>query len=148
LPRQSKPRWPGGAERAEIDVEQRPAIRLVIEEPDPARQLHAYAATQPGVWSRVGPLLRVLDSAAVGDPELAEIQRRHADQRLNGLRRFAQLLADRGALRADLTPERAAHLIATVCAQADYDSLVTNLGWTHAEYCDWLARALIASLLP
>lgn len=137
----------GGVERAEVVVEARPGIRRVIEEPDPARQLQAYAATQPGVWSRVGPLLRVLDGAATGDPELAELQRRNAEQRLTGLRRFAQLLADRGALRPDLTAERAAHLIATICAQANYASLVTTLGWTHDEYRDWLAQALIASLL-
>lgn len=138
----------GGAERAEVDVEKRPGIRRVIEEPDPARQLQAYAATQPGVWSRVGPLLRVLDNAAAGDPTLAELQRRLVEQRLTGLHRFGTLLADRGALRPDLTAERAAHLIATVCAQANYDSLVTTMGWTHDEYRDWLGRALIASVLP
>jgi AcrR family transcriptional regulator len=138
----------GGAERAEVGVEERPGIRRVIEEPDPARRLRAYAATQPGVWSRVGPLLRVLDSAAASDPELAELQRTQAEQRLAGLGRFAQLLAESGALRPDLTAERAAHLIATVCAQANYDSLVTTLGWTHDEYRDWLGRVLIASLLP
>jgi AcrR family transcriptional regulator len=137
----------GSAERAEVEVEQRPVIRRVIEEPDPARQLRAYAATQPGVWSRVGPLLRVLDSAAPGDPALTDLQRRLAEQRLTGLRRFAQLLADRDALRPDLNAERAAHLIATVCAQANYDSLVTTLGWTHDDYQDWLSRVLIASLL-
>lgn len=38
----------GGAQRAEVPVEQRPAIRQVIDEPDPRRQLQAYAATQPG----------------------------------------------------------------------------------------------------
>jgi AcrR family transcriptional regulator len=136
----------GGAERAEVEA--RPGIRRVITEPDPARALQAYAATQPGVWSRVGPLLRVLDSAAAGDPKLTELQRRHAEQRLTGLRRFAQLLDERGALRPDLTAERAAHLITTLCGQANYESLVTTLGWTHDEYRDWLGRTLIASLLP
>lgn len=138
----------GGAERAEVNVEARPGIRRVIEEPDPARALQAYAATQPGVWSRVGPLLRVLDSAAAGDPALTELQRRHAEQRSTGLRRLARMLAERGALRPDLTAERATHLLVTICAQANYDSLVGGLGWAHDEYCDWLGRALVASLLP
>jgi hypothetical protein len=84
-----------------------------------------------------------------GRPRTGRAPPRHADQRLTGLRRFAQLLAERGALRPDLTAERAAHLIATVCAQANYDSLVTTLGWTHDEYRDWLGRrVLAASLLP
>lgn len=138
----------GGPERAEVPVEQRPAIRKVIEEPDPYRQLAGYAATQPGVWSRVGPLLRVLDSAAASDPTLARLREHHARQRLEGLRRFAALLAEHGALRPGMSADRAADIIWTVCAQANYDSLVTARGWTHDEYRDWLTETLSHALLP
>ena len=48
----------GGSERAEVVVTERPAIRRIAEEPDPVRQLQLYAATQPGIWSRVGPPAR------------------------------------------------------------------------------------------
>jgi AcrR family transcriptional regulator len=137
----------GGVERADVPVEERPAIRRVIEETDPRRQLHAYAATQPGVWGRVGPLLRVLDAAATTDESLVELRDRLAVQRLNGLRRFAALLAERGALRPGLTVDRAADIIWTVCARSTYDSLVTARGWTPAEYRDWLAETLAACLL-
>lgn len=138
----------GGTEHAEVPVEQRPGIRKVIEETDPRRQLAAYAATQPGVWSRVGPLLRVLDAAATTDETLVELRQQHADQRLTGLRRFADLLATRGALRPELTAELAADIIWTLCAQANYDSLVTSRGWTHEQYRDWLTDMLAAALLP
>src|SRR5918994_6537291 len=37
----------GGADRAQVPVEQRPAIAAVIAETDPHRQLERYAATQP-----------------------------------------------------------------------------------------------------
>jgi AcrR family transcriptional regulator len=63
----------GGADRAQVPVEQRPAIAAVIAEPDPHRQLELYAATQPGIHARAGPLLRVLVGAAAADPELAEL---------------------------------------------------------------------------
>ena len=109
----------GGAERAERPVEQRVGIRRVIDETDPRRQLAAYAATQPEVWSRVGPLLRVLDAAATTDDVLIELRERHAQQRLVGLRRFADLLAHTNALRPGLTAERAADMIWTICAQAN-----------------------------
>ena len=137
----------GGAERAERPVEQREGIRRVLDETDPRRQLAAYAATQPGVWSRVGPLLRVLAAAAATDDTLVELQERHAHQRLAGLRRFAELLAHTNALRPGLTAERAADLIWTICAQANYDALVTARGWSHQEYRDWLSDMLTASLL-
>jgi hypothetical protein len=81
------------------------------------------------------------------DETLIELRERHATQRLDGLRRFAALLAESGALRPGLTVERAADIIWTVCAQANYDSLVTARGWTPAEYRDWLAETLASSLL-
>lgn len=138
----------GGAERAELPVEERVGIRRVIEETDPRRQLRAYAATQPGVWARVGPLLRVLEAAAGTDQALIELREQHADQRLAGMRRFAGLLAERGTLRPGSSVERAADLLWTICAQANYDGLVTARGWSPSEYRDWLSDTLAASLLP
>ena len=137
----------GGAERAELTVERRPGIQRVIGETDPRRQLSLYAATQPGVWSRVGPLLRVLNEAA-GDPALGQLQAELAEQRLHGLRDFANLLAERGVLKPELTVGKARDLIWTLCAQANYDALVTARGWSHGEYRDWLTEALVAALLP
>ncbi len=137
----------GGAERAELPVEQRSGIQRVIDETDPRRQIRAYAATQPGVWSRLRPLLLVLDEA-VGDPELAVLRADLAEQRLHGLTGFATLLAARGALKADLTIDKARDLIWTLCAQANFDALVTARQWSHSEYREWLSETLAAALLP
>src|SRR6478736_2247754 len=101
----------GGTERAEL-------LSKVFAETDPRRQLAAYADTQPGVWSRVGPLLRVLDAAAGTDAALVELREGQAQQRLGGLRRFGAALAATGALRPGLNAERAGDLIWTICAQA------------------------------
>src|SRR5262252_6742898 len=65
----------GGSARARVPVGQRPAVRAVIDETDPRRQLEGYAATQPGIHTRMGPLMRVLAGAAATDPELAEVLR-------------------------------------------------------------------------
>ena len=137
----------GGAQRGEVPVEEREAIRRVIDEPDPRHQLHGYAATQPGVWSRVGPLLRVLDEAAAADDELAKLRTAHDEQRHAGMHRFAELLADRDALRSDITTDRAADILWTLCAQATFEALVTARGWTHAEYREWLGDTLSDALL-
>jgi AcrR family transcriptional regulator len=137
----------GGSARAAVPVEERPAIRAVIDEPDPHRQLRLYAHTQPGIWSRVGPLLRVLEAAAASDPDLRRLQQEQDAQRHAGLTRFTQLLADRGALRSGLTPERAADIIVTLGSLATYDSLVVNHAWTDVEYEDWLADSLQHALL-
>lgn len=137
----------GGSERAAVPVEERPAVRAVIEEPDPRRQLRLYAHTQPGIWSRVGPLLRVLEAAAASERDLRRLREEQDAQRHAGLSRFARLLADRGALRTGLTPERAADIIVTLGSLATYDSLVLTHRWTHEEYEDWLADSLHHALL-
>jgi len=137
----------GSVELAKVPVEQRPGIRRVIEETDPPRQIEAYAATQPGVWSRVGPLLRILDTAASTDEALADLRDQQAQFRLRGLRRFAALLAERGALKPGLSVDRAADIIWTLCAQANYDSLITSRGWTDQDYREWLSETLAHALL-
>jgi AcrR family transcriptional regulator len=138
----------GGANRVQVPVEQRPAIAAVIAEPDPHRQLELYAATQPGIHARAGPLLRVLIGAAATDPELAELWAEIEDERLNGLGRFAGLLADRGVLRPGLSVEEARDLLWTLNSLAVHDLLVLQRGWSPERYRDWLAAALARELLP
>src|SRR5687767_7894592 len=63
----------GGGTRADTPVEERPAIRAIIEEPEPRRAVALYAATQPGIHRRSGPLLRALRDAAATDRELRKL---------------------------------------------------------------------------
>lgn len=138
----------GGANRAQVAVDQRPAIAAVIAETDPYRQLQLYAATQPGIHARAGPLLRVLIGAAAADPDLAAVWTQIEDERLAGMDRFAQLLADRGALRPGLSAEEARDLLWTLNSLDVHDRLVLQRGWSPDRYRDWLAAALARELLP
>ncbi len=137
----------GGSRRADVPVEERPAIHAVIDEPDPHRQLRLYAHTQPGIWARVGPLTRVLEAAAASEPELAALRDEQAAQRHSGLTRFGHLLQERGALREGVSPTRAADIIVTLGSLATYDTLVTTHGWSDSEYEDWLTDMLQRALL-
>src|SRR3954466_5994188 len=94
----------GGVERSQRPVETRPAIRAIIDEPDPRRQLALYARTQPGIWARVGPLLGVLQAAAASEPDLRRLQQEQDAQRHGGRTRFTRLLHERGVLPPALTP--------------------------------------------
>jgi AcrR family transcriptional regulator len=137
----------GGAARAEVPVEQRPAIQAIIAERDPHRQLALYAATQPGIHARSGPLLRVLIQGASADPELAQVWSELEAERLAGLLRFAQLLADRGVLKSDLTVEEARDTLWTLNSLAVHDLLIVQRGWSAERYRDWLAAAMAGVLL-
>lgn len=137
----------GGVERAETPVEQRPAIAALIAEQDPHRQVTMYAATQPGIHRRAGPLLRAVRDAAGIDQEVRRVWDELEGQRYAGQRRFAELLASRGVLRATRTLDEAADLIWTLCALAVHDMLVVERGWSPQQYQAWLTEALTCGLL-
>lgn len=137
----------GGTARADTPVEERPAIRAVIDEPDPRRQVELYAATQPGIHRRSGPLLRVLAGGAAGDSELADLWRELENVRLTGQGRFVGMLAERGALRPGLTVEEGRDGLWALCSLAVYDMLVETRRWPEERYLAWLTRSLHGLLL-
>jgi AcrR family transcriptional regulator len=137
----------GGARRAEVPVEDRPAIRAIREEPDPVRQVALYAATQPGIHRRAGPLLRALRDARAADPELARLWDRLETWRFEGQGRFVAELGSRGVLRPGLSREEATDLVWTLCSLAVHDLLVVDRGWSEERYEEWLARTLTRELL-
>jgi AcrR family transcriptional regulator len=137
----------GGPTRADVAVEERPAIRAILEEPDPRRQVALYAGTQPGIHRRAGPLLRALRDAKASDPELARLWDELEQWRFEGQGRFVAHLAERGALRADRSVEEARDVIWTLCSLSVHDLLVLERGWTAAQYEAWLTAALTSELL-
>lgn len=137
----------GGAARAERRVEERPAIRAVIEERDPRRRIERWAATQPGIHRRAGPLLRAVRAGAASDPELARLWSELEAWRLEGQGRLVERLAADGALRRDRTVARSRDVLFTLSSLGVHDLLVLERGWTEAEYEAWLAESLVRELL-
>jgi AcrR family transcriptional regulator len=137
----------GGVSRAEVPVEARPAIRAIIDEPDPRRQVEIYAGTQPGIHRRAGPLLRVLSEAAPTDPELKALWESIESSRLRGQAGFIKMLAGRGALRPELSKDEGRDGLWTLTSLVVWDLLVTTRGWSVERYEHWLADALKRFLL-
>jgi AcrR family transcriptional regulator len=138
----------GGGTRADVPVEDRPAIRALIEEPEPRRQIALYVATQPGIHRRSGPLLRALRDGMAADAELRGVWDEMEAWRLEGQGRFVAMLAEKGALRAGLSVEQARDVVWTLCSLAVHDLLVVERGWTSERYQEWLTAAITCELLP
>ena len=138
----------GGAGRAEVPVEERPAIRAILDEADPRKQVARYAATQPGLHRRAGPLLRALRDARGSDSELSRQWDEMEAWRLDGQGRFVRMLADRGALRPGLAVDVGIDIAWTLCSLAIYDSLVLARRWSDERYQAWLTDVLARELLP
>lgn len=125
----------------------RPAVQAIIDEPQPARKLALFANMAANISERVGPVHRVLRAAAATDAGAGELVERAEQQRLIGSRGPAEHLAEIGALRAGLTVEKAAEQIYALTGVEMFERLTTTCGWTSAEYEEWLAQLLAATLL-
>ena len=138
----------GGTGRAETPVLERPAIRAINEEPDPRRQVALYAATQPGIHRRSGPLMRALAGGAGSDREMRRLWIEIEQQRRMGQGGFVAMLAGRGVLRADLTAEEGRDALWALTSHHVHEMLVGTCGWTVEQYQTWLTKALQDLLLP
>ena len=138
----------GGAARAERPVEERDAIRALIEEPDPARQVAMYAGTQPGIHRRAGP-----DPAGAPRCEGRRPGARPAVGRDGGV-----ALRGPGAVRAGCSPggvssaltgrSRRRRTWSGPCARSrSTTSSCVDRGWDEDRYEAWLAETLARELL-
>ncbi len=137
----------GGQTRAEVPVQDRPAIQAIHQEADPRRRVALYVATQPGIHRRAGPLLRALRDARATDPELSRMWDELEASRHSGQGRFVRVLAEGGALRPDRSLEDATDILWSLCSLAVYDQLVTARGWNVERYQAWLTAALTRELI-
>ncbi len=119
----------------------RPWVRDALAA-DPLDQLGRQADGAADVLARAAPLLEAVRSAASSDPDLRAVWRTNTEQRLTVQRVFADALADKGALRPDLTPERAADTALALLSPEVYTLLTRDRGWTPRQWRDWAADAL------
>ena len=120
---------------------------MSAREADPRAIVRGWGELTAEVSPIVSPILLLVRSAAGEDPELAKLLSETDRLRLARMRQNAQLLADRGFLRAGLGVERAAQIMWTHASPELYDMLVLRQGWTPKELGDYVAEALTALLL-
>jgi len=116
-------------------------------EPDPRRIIAQLVGFWRGALPRTAPVFRVIREAAAADPEIAALERARAAGRLNGYRMAATTLAERGALRAGLTIDRAAAAIFAIGHTEAYRALVIDGDWDDDEWAAWVQATLEAALL-
>lgn len=109
--------------------------------------LELYGALLAEVQPQLAPMLRLLRAGAAGDEELALMLARNSTDRLAGMRRFAEHLAERGALAPGLDVEHARDVLWTLNSPELFDLLVTERGWSTERYGSWVAALLASALL-
>jgi AcrR family transcriptional regulator len=137
----------GGDDRA-MPMADRPQVRALLSDADPANQLTGFAALLREIMARVGPVHRVLADAARSDQDAAALLAEIARQRHEGQQGIARSLARSGALRPGLSERDAADVIHALASPEVYGLLVTDRGWTPERYERWLKSILTDQLLP
>jgi AcrR family transcriptional regulator len=132
----------------EVPVGERPQVRSLLAAPDPRAQLAGFVAVAVQINHRVGPLYRILVSAAGTDPDAAAQLDELTRQRQQGQRAIARALARAGALRPELRERDAADLVHALLSPELYRLLVLDRGWAPDRYARWLEATLAAQLLP
>jgi AcrR family transcriptional regulator len=130
-----------------VPMADRPGIRALLRDPDPREQLAGFVGITVRVNERIGPLYRILVSAAGTDPDAAALLDELNQQRQRGQRTIAHSLARAGALRPELRERDAADIIHALMSPELYRLLVLDRAWKAERYQRWLVRTLDEQLL-
>jgi AcrR family transcriptional regulator len=119
----------------------------IFGETDPPRMIAKGIHLTRQLNERCGDLIQVLLSAAPAEPDVAAAvadgMRRHE----SGISAMTQRLEALGALRAGMTPERAAAAFSMMTSAASWLQLTQRAGWTFDDAEAWLTESLTQLLL-
>jgi TetR/AcrR family transcriptional regulator, regulator of autoinduction and epiphytic fitness len=98
------------------------------------------------IYARASPLWPAV-AVASADPQVEQYWQRVAADRRTGQSRMVARLAELGALRQGLHPERATDRVVVLFGHDVFTGMVTQAGWSVPEYKAWLLTTLAQQLL-
>lgn len=134
-------------DEGEAPVGERAWFRAVLEEADVDAQLARSVENSVRVKRRAGAIMRVIQAAAVSDPDVAGLWGRIQADFHDNQRAIVESMAAKGSLRSDLGVDAAADLLWTLNHPTVYWLLVGERGWSEERYRGWLEGTLRDQLL-
>lgn len=117
-------------------------------ETNPYTIIKRWAGFACEVVPQLGPVVLLVQAAAVSSPEMAYLLARLDAERLDRMDHQARLLHERGHLRPDVDVAQARDVMWAYTDPALYELLVLRQAWPLERFRDFLATALTAALLP
>jgi AcrR family transcriptional regulator len=130
-----------------VPAEERDYVRAIRAEPDPRRKLSIYAGAVRRTQGRLAPLFRVIREAMPSEPEVSAVWDEISARRAANMRTFIADVNKTGALRKDLSVERAADIVWMLNSSDVYLLLTEERGWSPQEFERWLADGWARLLL-
>ena len=130
-----------------VPVMDRPWVRRVRKEPDGRRALAMYLRNARAIFERIAPIMKTVRDAAGSDPEMAAQWQTNRKQTYTAQRMIVQWLADKHALRPELTVDRATDIVSCLVSIEVYQLFTAERGWTPAQWERWIKDTLTATIL-
>lgn len=118
------------------------------QETDPKTIMRKWGELTAEVAPRGAPIVLLMRSAAATDPDMAALLEESDSGRLKRMRHHASFLAQRGYLKAGISPAQAADVLWTCSAPELYELLVLRRGWSLQRFGRFVGDFMIAALLP
>jgi AcrR family transcriptional regulator len=122
----------------------RPWLEEARAEPDPRRVLELWTGYGRDIMTRVGPIMKVVQEAAVVDPEMAEQWTLNETQTAAAFRVLAEQLDTMGALRVPV--EEATDILCAISGVRMY-LVLADRGWSTEQWERFVAETLAHALL-
>ena len=122
--------------------------QMRAKEIDPRAIMREWGVLTAEVASVVSPIRLLIRSAALVDPEMAELLKSNDDERLERMRHHARFLKKRGYLRSGVKVKEATDVLWTCSSVELYELLVIQRGWSQPRFAQFVAEFMIATLLP
>jgi AcrR family transcriptional regulator len=123
------------------------AVRQALSAKDPETRLRLAARIARQIHEPLNAAFDLLRGAGVVAPELAKLEREREDLRYERQERMIVSLRDAGRLRQGLRYSAARDIFWMLTGRDVYRMLVRQRGWPPQKYEQWLAEALVQSLL-
>ncbi|HEY1293473.1 MAG TPA: TetR family transcriptional regulator [Chloroflexota bacterium] len=132
---------------ADVPLLEREGPQAVLHDTNQARQVAGFAADIAAIMDRISPIFEVMRNAAPSEPEVAQLLEALLRERLQGMRVFVEALMRNGPLLAGVSIEAATETTWALSSPDLHRLVTTRLGWSAAQYAEWLAGMLSRALL-
>jgi len=128
------------------NITQRPDAQAVKNEVDQRKQIELFADFITSISTQLRPVFEVLRTASAVEPEMSKVFEEMDQFRLKNMYLYAKWIAARGPLR--VSAKRAGEIIWALASPDVARMYCDELGWSQQQHSQWLADALIRTLLP
>lgn len=124
----------------------RPWFRAACATETAAEQVRAHVRGTRGILERVAPIMRLVETAAAQDPEIAAMWPRVEDPRYTVHAAAAKALVRKPDARRGLSAARVADLLYALLSPELYLVFVRDRGWSAARFETWARQTLLDQL--